>query len=92
MLPYWNNSDVFTCGPDGVYCTGFQSKKQGTLLVVTNLNDTTCKASVKVNLKALKAKAEVTDAFTGDKVAFDNDTIAFDLEAWRCRAFVIAPK
>ena len=71
FLPYWNNGNVFTPAPAGVYVSAYRRPETGLLLVVSNLAKEPAAATITLSaaaLKGLSGAPTAVDALTGERL------------------------
>jgi len=87
--PYWSNSDILTCGPDGVYATAYHRPGEGLMIFVSNLGDEPVDATVRIKPAGLGWEGKqlsASDGLTHGNIPIIDGAITFELKSWRYRA------
>jgi hypothetical protein len=87
LYPYWNNAEVVTCQPTGVYATVYERPGEGLLMFVSNLADGDADATVTLHTDKLHRKdiSEARDAVSREAIVVDHGTIRLRLGPWTYR-------
>ena len=86
-LPYWENSEYVTVGPEHAFVSLYKHPQNGVLAVVSNLAQATAEVTVSFNLEKLGLPADCTavDALEDEPVSLQDGrhTVSLDSVDWQ---------
>ena len=93
LHPYWNNAELLTCQPEGIYATAYERPGEGLLMFVSNLTDHDTHATITLHSEQLNWKgiAQVRDAMSHEPIAHENGRVDIPLTAWGYRVIRVTP-
>ena len=93
LFPYWNNAELVTCQPEGVYATAYERPGEGLLMFVSNLTDHDADTTVTLHSQQLKWPGiqKMWDAVSREPIVADNGVMRLSLGPWGYRVLHVQP-
>ena len=91
--PYWNNADLLSCTPAGIYATAYERPGQGLLIFVSNLGDRETEAKLTLHPRSLgwTGPIRASDALSQQAIPIVDDAVKLGIAPWRYRVLRLQP-
>jgi hypothetical protein len=91
--PYWNNADLLSCTPAGIYATAYERPGQGVLIFVSNLGDRETEAKLTLHPHSLgwTGPIRASDALSQQAIPIVDDAVKLGIAPWRYRVLRLQP-